>query len=95
MQNMSERCELSDLLVTECARVKHAPKVLPRTGIVITARFPAHFDSRCDECDSQMHEGEIISRTEDGDFICAGCSTDNPDTKSPDPGPTPAPPRSS
>ena len=77
---MSERCELSDLFVDQCACRIHAP--LPRardswrTGIYsITARFPARFDSECDACGEAMSEGDPIARTDNNEYICKECSS--------------------
>jgi len=68
-----ERCVLTELLVTECACRIHGkpePKCL-ETDIV--ARFPARFDSNCDDCGVRMHLGDPIAKTYDGDYICEGC----------------------
>ena len=73
---MSERCELSDLPVDQCAcRVHAAPEPGRLQPIVIQARFFAHFDSDCDECGNRMMEGEPIARTEDGEYVCLGCAS--------------------
>lgn len=74
---MSERCELSDLPVDQCACRIHTPQPAPRVvrDYVITARFPARFDSECDGCGDAMVEGELICRTTDGDYICSGCAS--------------------
>jgi hypothetical protein len=39
----------------------------------IAARFPARFNSYCDECDAPMLAGDLIARTQDGDYICGEC----------------------
>lgn len=39
-------------------------------------RFLAHFDSRCDECDSGICEGDPIARTPDASYICEDCIDD-------------------
>lgn len=70
---MSVRCELSDLPVDQCACRNHAPKP-PVPEYVITARFPARFDSECDGCGNAMDQGDMIARTDDGDYICEACS---------------------
>jgi len=74
---MSERCELSDLPVEQCACRIHAPKPdsLAWRDHVITARFPARFDSECDGCGNAMDEGDPIARTDAGDYICAACAS--------------------
>jgi hypothetical protein len=75
---MSGRCELSDLPVDQCACRVHVPvSITPRQPMeyVITARFPARFDSECDACGNAMSEGDPIARTNDGDYICWTCST--------------------
>jgi len=73
---MSDRCELSDLPVDQCACRVHAPE--PARVVrdyVITARFPARFDSECDACGNAMDEGDPIARTDAGDYICAACAS--------------------
>jgi hypothetical protein len=70
---MSARCELSDLLIEECACRIHTP-ARPPSDYVITARFLARFDSKCDGCGNAMDEGDPIARTEDSDYICEACS---------------------
>ncbi|HEY8881915.1 MAG TPA: hypothetical protein VIM47_00795 [Dermatophilaceae bacterium] len=74
---MSERCELSDLPVDQCACRVHAPKPerLETRDYVITARFPARFDSECDGCEKDIAEGDPIARTDAGDYICAACAS--------------------
>ena len=66
-----KRCELSDLPVSQCACKDHAPIRDPwRTGeVTIVARF----DSDCDSCGQDMHQGDLIGRTGDGDYICERC----------------------
>jgi hypothetical protein len=71
---MSERCELSELPVDQCACRIHEPKP-PAPEYVITARFPARFDSECDGCGNAMAEGDPIARTDDGDYICERCAS--------------------
>lgn len=72
---MNERCELSDLLVDQCACRLHAPRP-ERTPYTILAWFPAHFDSHCEECDRSMFRGERIALTEDHEYICGRCARD-------------------
>ncbi len=72
---MSERCELSDLPVEQCACRIHLPEPDPgeSRNHMIQARFPAHFDSYCDGCGAVMSQGDPIARTVDGDYICESC----------------------
>lgn len=35
--------------------------------------FEAQFDSKCAACGDMMHEGDLIIRTIDGDFIHKDC----------------------
>jgi hypothetical protein len=72
---MSERCELSDLLVDQCACRKHNPPVWQTRDHIITARFPARFDSECDACGEAMAEGDPIARTDNSEYICHGCAS--------------------
>lgn len=71
----SERCELSDLPVDQCACRLHA-KPEPKIDYVVMARFPAHFNSKCDSCGKSITEGEYIARTTDGEYVCNNCSPD-------------------
>lgn len=68
---MSERC---DLPTDQCGCRVHAPKPpLPEYRVVV--RFPAHFNSHCAECGKAMSEGDIIARTQDGEYICFACAS--------------------
>ena len=71
---MSDRCEISDLLIGECSCRVHAKAEPPSGLLVIVARFNARFDSRCGYCDRTMREGSPIAKTDDDDYICEKCS---------------------
>jgi hypothetical protein len=45
-------------------------------AFVVTARFPARFNSACDGCGNRMLEGEPIARTDTGEFICSACASE-------------------
>jgi formylmethanofuran dehydrogenase subunit E len=66
-------CELSDLPEDQCACRIHEKPQLRLQPIVIVACFDARFDSNCDECGEQIHEGDPIVRTQDGEYICPDC----------------------
>jgi len=68
------RCDLSGLLVDQCACRVHAPKP-PAPEYVIVARFHARFDSTCPGWGNAIEETDPIARTEDGDYICSGCAS--------------------
>jgi len=70
---MLERCDLSDLLVTECACRLHATPEPAYEAGEITTRFSARFDSECDGCGGQIYEGDRIARTVNGEYICERC----------------------
>jgi hypothetical protein len=74
---VSERCELSELPVDQCACRIHAPNpyAVERNDIAVTARFRARFDSECDSCGNAMDQGDLIGRTKDGDYICGECAS--------------------
>ena len=72
---MVTRCDLSDLPVDQCACRIHAPVSITPSEYVITARFPARFNSYCDACDAPMAAGASIARTDEGDYICDGCAS--------------------
>ena len=71
---MSDRCDLSDLPVDQCACRKHNPPTWQTRDHIITARFPARFDSKCDDCGLAICEDDPIARTDEGDYICEGCA---------------------
>jgi len=74
---MSDRCELSDLPVLQCACRVHTPNpyASEHTSTVIVARFRARFDSECGGCGNPMDQGDPIARTQDGYYICQGCAS--------------------
>ena len=77
---MSERCDLSDLPVDQCACRIHAPQPRVRdswrTGeYSITARLPARFNSECDSCGEAVSEGDPIARTDNNEYICGECAS--------------------
>ena len=57
---MTERCDLSDLPVDQCACRIHGPKEpKPTTG---SGRgFPAAYGGRCDVCGDRIHVGDLIA----------------------------------
>jgi len=67
------RCDLSDLLVSECACRIHAKPAPKCAESEIVARFPARFDSNCDDCGARMREGDPIAKTHDDEYICERC----------------------
>jgi hypothetical protein len=70
------RCDLSGLLVDQCACRIHTPPEPDRAiDRAIVARFPARFDSQCENCGDRMSEGDPIARTQDGDYICQRCAS--------------------
>ena len=69
-----ERCDLSDLPVSQCACMVHAREEREQPS-AITAWFPSRFDwSRCADCNDIISKGELIARTEDGYYICERCA---------------------
>lgn len=65
------RCELSDLLISECGCRVHKPEVKAETTVKVW--FLAQFDSRCQECGDKMTKGDRIGRTADGEYVCEEC----------------------
>jgi len=66
------RCDLTDLEVTACAHCRGLS--LDTAGPVkIVHRFPAHFDSGCDNCEGRIREGDVIGRTDEGEYVCERC----------------------
>lgn len=69
-----QRCDLSDLLVTECAcRLHSTPEPAYARGGSVT-RFVARYDGHCEGCGRRTHAGDTIARTDVGDYICEECS---------------------
>lgn len=69
---MTGRCDLSDLLVEECACRVHGPaEPAPgRPGPVIAARYPG----RCSGCDGPIVVGDPIRHAgTDGAYVHEGC----------------------
>lgn len=56
---MADRCDLSDLLVTECGCRIHAPTEPDPTGDP-GPPFRARYGGRCSGCDTAIHEGDTI-----------------------------------
>jgi hypothetical protein len=72
---MSDRCDLSDLPVDQCACRKHNPPAWQTKDRGVLARFPARFDSKCADCGLATCEGDTIARTDEGDYICEACAS--------------------
>lgn len=68
----TERCDLSDLLVTECAcRIhKPAPLQIPTHGPV----FVAEYHGPCAACDDRVRPGDLARYGPDGLIVHEGCS---------------------
>lgn len=66
---MSERCELSDLLVAECACRIHGPK---DPMIVAGYAFEARFEGACRRCWESIDVGDDIC-LHDGAYVHAHC----------------------
>ena len=70
----TERCILSELLVSECGcRIHAKAEAVPE--FIISARFAARFNSRCNSCNGPIHEGDPMARTVDGYYICDRCAS--------------------
>lgn len=70
---MTERCDFSDLPVDGCSHCTgRVGDEAPRDFTVVN-RFTARYDGRCASCDLPFHEGSLIGRAADGDYVCAGC----------------------
>lgn len=69
---MSARCDLTELLVEQCAHCRPAPAappfMTPSTADFRPAShsFPARFGGRCAECEGGIVEGDPIRMTDDG-----------------------------
>ena len=71
------RCDLSDLLVEECACRIHKPEqaINPSAPWVAAGwAFEARFPGRCPDCDDGIDVGADICRTPDGEYVHAECA---------------------
>jgi hypothetical protein len=68
---MSERCELSDLPVGQCACRVHGPQPerSEATGVRTEARYPGH----CEGCSERIRVGDTIVMDTNGLWICEAC----------------------
>lgn len=67
-----ERCEISDLLPSDCAHCRGIKSELDFSGKLV-AEFPALYAGKCAACDRRYEQDHRIGRTEDGDYICRRC----------------------
>lgn len=70
MATETERCEFSDLLVSECACPKHykAPEEREKVTAVTTARYAG----QCPQCCGRVEVNQIIYLL-GTDWICSDC----------------------
>jgi len=75
MSATPQRCELTELLVDQCACRLHRapPPPPPPPPPEIGARFTARYDSRCAGCGESMQEGDRIAKTTDHGYLCEAC----------------------
>lgn len=76
-----ERCERTDLLVSQCAHCRPAPPPTPRDTSAFGPWFVARFESDCDgdggpQCLGVIEEGEPCRSDGDGGWLCQGCGAD-------------------
>src|ERR1035437_4115659 len=75
---MSDRCDLSDLPVDQCACRIHAPTEPPtlsqRIDGRILATFFARYDGRCEICDRPIISGEPICSVEHLGYVHKDCA---------------------
>jgi hypothetical protein len=76
---VSERCELSDLPVDQCACRIHAPTEPPtlsqRIDGRVLATFFARYDGRCADCNEPLVAGERICNIEHLGYVHEDCAT--------------------
>lgn len=76
-----ERC-IHELIRQHCGycRTPPPPRFMealfdtPGDEDVIPASFPARFGGLCAQCDDYFEEGDWISRTSSGDYVCLDCA---------------------
>jgi hypothetical protein len=70
---VEERCEASDLLVSQCAHCRPKPaRDTSGFGVWITAGF----DSDCDgPCGGGISEGDACRSDGEGGWLCRNCGT--------------------
>lgn len=64
---MSERCDLTDLLVTDCAHCRPKPAKPLGNGATITAQFNGECSCGCEQ---GIREGEQITYSTEADGWC-------------------------
>lgn len=72
---MSDRCELSGLLVEQCACRIHGQRPDQGLGVFGAHRAPtieARCVTTCPACDDDIQPGDRITRTDDG-WVHEGC----------------------
>ena len=71
---MADRCDLTDLIVDQCACPTHrgdpdpAPEEIETVGQSFDARFPGF----CLRCERHVPEGDRIIRAAEGGYVHAG-----------------------
>lgn len=66
-----ERCDLTELYVSQCAHCRQLPDPKPLLGSWLRARYAG----RCAECDDYIRPGTYIRAVGDG-YLCTDCGQD-------------------
>lgn len=79
---MTDRCDVTDLLVDECACPKHrgGDDVIVPPGAVVEDGLPfvARHAGWCARCRRDIEPGEVIARTDEGRYVHAGADRCQP-----------------
>lgn len=70
---MSDRCDLTDLLITSCACPQHRGGEVIEPAATAGQPFEAAYEGRCPNCDRPIHVGQAIVRlADDPGYVHAG-----------------------
>lgn len=70
---MAEYCEITDLIVSECAHCKGVELVEPEV-FQVSSRFSAQYRGR-GICGHPIEQGDRVGFTTDGELLCQGCAS--------------------
>ena len=72
-----ERCEHSDLPVSQCAHCRPPAPEPPRDTAAFGPWFEAQFGSDCDgTCGGEIEAGDTIRADGEGGYLCQSCGAD-------------------
>jgi hypothetical protein len=66
------RCALTDLEESSCAHCRGLSLATP-SDVNVTHRFTSKFHSACENCERRVRKGDLIGRTDEGEYVCERC----------------------